>query len=98
MGLHHLIAVFRHGPSTSSESNKSETNTTTRTHIYNNTVATMTANGQATDSKPSPFANVALAIDAYTLDAASGKRKLRTIEPDGSLTFEEPYASHLVHC
>lgn len=41
-------------------------------------------------SGPSPFADVKLSVDAYTLDAASGKRRLREIEPDGSLTFEEP--------
>jgi hypothetical protein len=51
----------------------------------------MTANGEAsTLPTPSPFANVSLAIDSYTLDAASGKRRLRNIEPDGTLTFDEP--------
>jgi hypothetical protein len=50
----------------------------------------MAANGQASSSTASPFANVALAIDSYTLDAASGKKKLKTIELDGTLTYEEP--------
>ncbi|CAK9786235.1 hypothetical protein CC85DRAFT_328422 [Cutaneotrichosporon oleaginosum] len=44
----------------------------------------------AGSSRPSPFADVKLSVDAYTLDAASGKRRLKEIEPDGSLTFEEP--------
>lgn len=45
---------------------------------------------QSQSQSQSPFANVAIAIDSYTLDAASGKRRLRTVEPDGSLTYDDP--------
>lgn len=48
-----------------------------------------TPNGSAGPST-SPFANLTLAVDSYTLDAAAGKRRLKQIEEDGSLTFEEP--------
>lgn len=47
-------------------------------------------NGNGGPSGPSPFADVKLSVDAYTLDAAAGKRRLKDIEHDGSLTFEEP--------
>ncbi|GMK54229.1 hypothetical protein CspeluHIS016_0108150 [Cutaneotrichosporon spelunceum] len=38
----------------------------------------------------SPFRDIRLSADTYTLDVASGKRRLRDIEPDGNLVFEEP--------
>ncbi|BEJ11961.1 hypothetical protein CspHIS471_0204210 [Cutaneotrichosporon sp. HIS471] len=47
-------------------------------------------NGNGEPSGTSPFAEVKLSVDAYTLDAASGKRRLRDIEVDGNLVFEEP--------
>ncbi|TXT06043.1 hypothetical protein VHUM_03516 [Vanrija humicola] len=45
----------------------------------------MEPNGDAA----SPFADVRLAVDAYTLDTAAGKRRLKQIEHDGSLTYDE---------
>ncbi|BEI81361.1 hypothetical protein CcaverHIS002_0205210 [Cutaneotrichosporon cavernicola] len=47
-------------------------------------------NGNGEPSGTSRFADVKLSVDAYTLDAASGKRRLRDIEADGNLVFEEP--------
>ncbi|KAL1409641.1 hypothetical protein Q8F55_003637 [Vanrija albida] len=41
------------------------------------------------DTTPSPFADVHLAVDAYTLDPAAGKRRLKQIEHDGTLTYDE---------
>lgn len=38
------------------------------------------------EKPPSAFADVALTVDGYILDA----RKLRTIEQDGTLVYEEP--------
>lgn len=47
----------------------------------------MEPNGEASTS---PFNGVALAVDAYTLDAATGKRRLKAIDPDGVLEYDEP--------
>lgn len=38
------------------------------------------------EKPPSAFADVSLTVDGYVLDA----RKLRNIEPDGTLVYEEP--------
>lgn len=39
----------------------------------------------------SPFKGLSLSVDAYTLDTAGGKRRLRTVKDDGSLEYETPY-------
>lgn len=49
----------------------------------------MELNGDGDAASASPFADVRLAVDAYTLDTAAGKRRLRQIEHDGTLTYDE---------
>ena len=39
--------------------------------------------------RPSALDGLRVSIDAHTLDIAAGKRRLRAIEPDGSLTYED---------
>jgi hypothetical protein len=37
-----------------------------------------------------PLDGLRVSVDSHTLDATSGKRRLRAIEPDGTLTYEDP--------
>jgi hypothetical protein len=37
-----------------------------------------------------PLDDLRVSVDSHTLDATSGKRRLRAIEPDGTLTYEDP--------
>lgn len=48
-------------------------------------------NGEA-EAGPSttPFSSLSLAVDAYTLDSASGKRRLRALQPDGTVEYDDP--------
>jgi hypothetical protein len=39
-----------------------------------------------------PMDGLHVSLDAFTLDIASGKRKIQAIDSDGTLIFEEPYA------
>lgn len=48
----------------------------------------MEPNGASSTS--SPFTGVSVAVDAYTLDTATAIRRLKTIEADGTLTYDEP--------
>lgn len=66
--------------------------TSTSTPDYTTMDVNPAPNGDAGPSttSASPFAGLTLAVDSYTLDVAAGKRRLKQIEEDGSLTFEEP--------
>ncbi|KAK4686555.1 hypothetical protein P7C73_g3572, partial [Tremellales sp. Uapishka_1] len=40
-------------------------------------------------SPPNPLENLHLSLDPLTVDAAAGKRRLKTVEADGSLTYDD---------